>query len=280
MRKLFCLLPLLAGCALVRSAVSSAFERPTISFREARLPHMDFEGAQLDLVFLVTNPNSMGLDLTKANYALQVEGKQVVAGVPQNGLVIPGHGTTEVTFPARVHWAEIAPALEALFARDLVHYKASGQLGIDSPVGPITLPVEHEGTFAAPKMPKFDVGAPQVVSLSLTGARLSLPLKISNLNSFPLPLGGILGNVEIAGAKVGRIALPEQAPVAAGKDSTLLLPLDVNFLSAGAAATQAIRTGVAEVKVDATVNAGGATLPVKVAKTVELQRATSGAAGP
>ena len=276
MRKLLLLLPLLAGCALLRSALSSAFEQPTLTFRDARLPSIDFEGAELDLVFLVTNPNAMGLDLAKASYALQVEGRQVVAGAPKNGLVIPAHGTAEVTFPARFRWNEVAPALEALFAQDQVHYKASGELGVNSPIGVVTLPLEHEGTFAAPKMPKFDIGSPQITGLSLTGARLSVPLKISNLNGFPLPLGGILGDVSIAGSKVGRVAMPSAAPVPAGKETTLLIPLDVSFLSAGAAAAQAIRTGLAEVKIDATLSAAGATLPLKVAKTVELQTPTSG----
>ena len=45
------------------------------------------------------------------------------------------------------------------------------------------------------------------------------------------------------------------------------------------AVAQAIRTGVAEVKIDGILNAGNASIPVKVAKTVELQRAT-GSAGP
>ena len=137
------------------------FERPTLSFKEARLPHVDFRGAELDLVFLVTNPNSVGLDLTRAGYDLEVEGHKVAAGTPKNGLKIPGGATTEVTFPANVQWNEIAPALEALFAMNQVHYKASGELG----VGAVTLPLSHEGTFAAPKMPKIDVGSPQITSL-------------------------------------------------------------------------------------------------------------------
>jgi LEA14-like dessication related protein len=275
MRKLLLLLPLLLGCSLLRQAGSSAFERPTLSFKEARLPEIDFKGAQLDLVFLVTNPNPVGLDLTRASYNLEVEGHKVASGTPKNGLKIPGGGTTEVTFPAKLQWTEIAPALEAVFAMDQVRYKASGELGI----GPVTLPLQHEGTFAAPKMPEVDVGSPQITSISLTGARLSLPLKIANLNGFPLPLGGILGTVDIAGATVGRIALPEAAPVPAKGQSTVTLPLNVSFLQSGAAAAQAIRSGVAEVKIDAILNAAGASIPVKVARTVELQR-TTGSAGP
>jgi LEA14-like dessication related protein len=275
MRKLLVLLPVLFGCSLLQRAGSAAFDRPTLSFKEARLPHVDFQGAELELVFQVTNPNSVGLDLTRASYNLQVEGHQVASGTPKNGLQIPAKGTTEVTFPAKVLWNEIAPALEAVVAMDQIHYKASGELGL----GPVTLPLQHEGTFASPKLPKFDVGAPQVTSLSLTGARLALPLQIENLNAFPLPLGGIVGTVDIAGARVGRIALPEAAPVPSQGKTTVNVPLNVSFLQTGAAAAEAIRTGVAEVKIDALLNAAGAAIPVKVARTVQLQRAT-GSAGP
>jgi len=51
--------------------------------------------------------------------------------------------------------------------------------------------------------------------------------------------------------------------------TTVNVPLNVSFLQTGAAVAQAIRTGVAEVKLDAILNAAGASLPVKVAKTVE-----------
>jgi len=73
--------------------------------------------------------------------------------------------------------------------------------------------------------------------------------------------------------------LPEAAPVPSRGQTTVNVPLNVSFLQTGAAVAQAIRTGVAEVKIDAILNAAGASLPVKVAKTVELQR-VSGSAGP
>lgn len=275
MRKLLLLLPLLFGCSLLQQAGSGAFDRPTLSFKEARLPHIDFQGAELDLVFQVTNPNLVGLDLSRASYNLEVEGHPVASGAPPNGLKIPAGGSAEVTLPAKVLWNDIAPALEAVFALDQIRYKASGELGF----GPVTLPLQHEGTFAGPKMPKFDVGSPKVTSLTLTGARVALPLQIQNLNAFPLPLGGILGTVDIAGARVGRIALSEAPPVPSQGQTTVDVPLDVSFLQTGTAVAEAIRTGVAEVKVDAILNAAGASIPVKVARTVQIQRST-GSAGP
>lgn len=261
-----------AACSLIQQVASSAFQKPSLSFKEARLPRIDFQGAQLDLVFQVTNPNSMGLNLATTKYALQVEGHDVISGSPANGLSIPAGGTAEVTFPAAITWNEIAPAIETLFAKDQVRYRASGEVGVNSPVGVVALPLEHEGTFASPKMPQLSLGSPQIESLSLTSARLSLPLQIGNANGFPLPIAGLLGTVQMAGRNVGQIALKQQAPVPANQQTTLNIPLEVSFLSAGQAVAGAIRSGVAEMKIDATLNAGGVSLPLKLAQTVQLRR--------
>jgi hypothetical protein len=47
----------------------------------------------------------------------------------------------------------------------------------------------------------------------------------------------------------------------------------LSFKEARLPHVQAIHTGVAEVKIDAVLNAAGASIPLKVARTVELQRA-------
>src|SRR2546423_12964875 len=138
MRRRLLLLPFLLGCSLLRQAGSSMFERPTLSFKEARLPHVDFRGAELDLVFLVTNPNSVGLDLTRASYDLEVEGHKVAAGTPKNGLKIPGGATTGGTFPPNVQGDENAPALEALFAMKQVDYKTSGEPRVGAAPPPLS----------------------------------------------------------------------------------------------------------------------------------------------
>lgn len=270
MRKFLCLLPLLCGCSLLGKVASAAFERPKLEFKDAKLDHIDFTGADFTLVYLVTNPNSAGLSLAQTDYALQVENHPLLAGKPQGGLQIPGKGIADVAFPAHVAWNDLAPAVEALFAQQSVHYRASGTLGINTPIGVLALPLEHEGTFAPPHLPQLEIQSPKIVSIGLTGARLSLPLKIGNTNSFALPLGGILGSVEIAGERVGRVALPAQGVVEAGKETIVSLPLDISFLSTGAAVASALKSRVAEVKIDGTLTSGISTLPLHLAQTVNL----------
>lgn len=270
MRKLLFLLPLLCGCSLIGKVASAAFERPKLEFKDAKLGNVDFTGADFTLTYLVTNPNSVGLDLAQADYALRIENHPLLSGKPQGGLKIPGGGSADVAFPAHVAWKDLAPAVEALFAQESVRYQASGTLGINTPVGLIALPLEHEGTFAPPHLPQLEIQSPKIVSIGLTGARLSLPLKIGNRNGFALPLGGILGAVEIAGERVGRVALPAQGAVEAGKETTVSLPLDISFLSVGSAVVTALKSRVAEVKIDGTLTSGTSTLPVHLAQTVTL----------
>ena len=56
-----------------------------------------------------------------------------------------------------------------------MRYKASGELGYR----PVTLPLQHEGTFAAPKLRSSTSRLAAITSVSLTGARIALPLKIA-----------------------------------------------------------------------------------------------------
>lgn len=263
---------LLCGCSLIQQFAGGGFQQPTLQFREARLERVDFIGAELTLIFTVTNPNGVGLSLSSVAYELQIEGRRVVAGAPANGLAIPANSTAEMAFPAGVRWLEIAPALTALFEQDLVHYKASGSIGVDTPVGVITLPVEREGTFPSPRVPKLSLGPPQLVSLSLLGARMNLPLHVQNDNDFPLGVAGVAGEIALAGAPVGRIALPEQPPIPPRAEALLSVPLEIIFLTTGPAVAEAVHSGVAEVSLAVTLSAGGAQLPLRLTQTVQLRK--------
>lgn len=270
MRKLLLLLPLLASCSLLQQAVSSAFERPSLAFRDVKLDHIDFNGADVNLLFDVTNPNSSGIDLDAASYALAIEGHPVATGAPPKGLQVPGKGTSTVTLPAHVVWNQLAPALEAVLSKKTLAYKASGSLGVNSPIGLINLPLEHEGVVEPPHLPGIDLQAPRIVSLHLTGARLALPLKLTNTNAFPLPLGALDGIVEIEGARVGTVALAQPPALQPSGEQTVELPLDVNFLQTGFAVASAVKSGAAHIKLDGTLRSMGASLPLHVDQNVRF----------
>jgi LEA14-like dessication related protein len=272
MRKLALLLPLLVSCSLLQSVASAAFERPSLAFRDVKLEHIDFTGADVNLLFDVTNPNSSGLDLGAASYALAIEGHPVATGTPPKGLQVPGKGTSTVTLPAHVTWDQLAPALEAVLSKKTLAYKASGTIGVNSPIGLINLPLEHEGVIEPPHLPSVSLQPPRIVSLHFTGARLALPLKLTNTNAFPLPLGGVDGTVDIEGARVGRVALAQLPAVGASSEQTIELPLDISFVSAGLAVASALKAGAAHIKLDGTLRSLGASLPLHIDQNVQFSQ--------
>lgn len=269
MRKLILIVPLLAGCAFLQQLLGGAVEKPTLSFKDLKLAHIDLAGADLTLVYQVSNPNSAGIDVAQADYALQIEGKPLVSGKPPNGFRIAARGASDVEFPAHVQWADLVPAVEALFKQDAVKYRASGTLGLNTPIGLVSLPLEHEGTFAPPRMPQLTVLTP-TISASGLNARLTIPVRIGNLNGFPIPIAGLAGAVQIAGRPVGSVALPAQGLIDAGKESTVQIPLEINLITAGTAVAEALRSRSADLAIDGTLSSGAAKLPIHLAQRVSF----------
>jgi LEA14-like dessication related protein len=268
MRHAWILLPLLFGCATLKTLTVS---RPTVSFREARVDRVDFQEAEVTLVYDVQNPNPVDIRLSNVSYALDVDGHPLAAGTPPQGFSFPP-GASQLQFPVKLVWLQVLPAVQALATTDVVHYRASGTAGIETPLGPLVLDLAHEGTIPTPKLPQVAIEAPRLTSLSPLGARLVLPLRVANPNAFAMPLAGLAGEVRIAGEPVAHLALPPQGMVQAHADRTVVAPLDLSFLTAGVAAAKALQSGEADVVIDGSLSLGLATLPLHVSQRVVLQR--------
>src|SRR5688572_1766950 len=77
---------LFAGCAELRKTLRSAFQPPSLTFKNASLAEVSLDSATVKLAFQLNNPNPIGLTLSSVSYSFFVEGKQVVAGRPPDGL--------------------------------------------------------------------------------------------------------------------------------------------------------------------------------------------------
>jgi LEA14-like dessication related protein len=259
----------LCGCSLLQTMAQR--REPTLSFKDASLSDVTLAGATVNLTFTVENPNPVGISLTQSDYKLSVAGRQLVAGKPPAGLQIPASGSADVTLPAQVRFADLGESVVAVLRQNEVPYRAEGQIGVSTPLGIIPLAFAKEGTLPLPRVPSVTVESPRIASLSLTQATLEVPLTLSNANSFPLPLGSVVGDLSIAGSQVGRIASTSLGRLGAGQSRTVAIPVTVHFAQALGAA-QALRDGKARVAVDAQLSSGGASVPVHVERDVDFTR--------
>jgi len=270
-RALLMLLVPLCGCSLLREMSASGFQKPSLSFKDASLSDVTLGGATVNLTFTVQNPNSQGISLAETDYKLFLEGKQVVAGKPPAGLHIAGGGSSDVTLPAQVRFADLAESVADLLKKDEARYRAEGHIGVDTPLGIVPLPFTAEGTLPLPKLPSVSLESPRIASLSLTQATLEVPLTLANPNVFPLPVGAVAGDLSIEGAQVGRLATTEVGRLDARGSRTVAVPVTVRFADAYAAA-RALREGKAHVALDAHLSSGGASVPFHVERDVDFTR--------
>ena len=253
---------LLLAVAVASLATGCAFTKPTLTFKNARATEVDFEGATLQLTFALKNPNPIGFNLDSIRYQLDVEGRHVVSGKPPDGVTVAAQGVSDLVFPARIKFLDIVPTIETLLKKDKASYKASGAVGIRTPIGPIELPLSYAGSFQVPKFPGFQFQPPRLQSISFQGARIVFPVQIQNKNGFPLPLGGVSASFNIAGANVGSVQALTPQFLAASKAQVVEIPLDINFLQAGFAVANAIQSRSAQVQLKGALKSGSMSIPI------------------
>jgi LEA14-like dessication related protein len=259
----------LPGCALLKGLFESTFKKPDLRFKTANLQDVNLGGARLDTVWLLDNPNPMGLSVAHIDYTFFVEDKQVVAGQPRRGLQIPASKQAELTFPAELKFADLASTLGTFLNQDTAKYRAEGTIGLDTPIGIIKLPLKKEGLFEVPKIPAFTLERPRITSMNLTSATLEIPLKLTNKNSYPLPLTGLVGNLSIGGANVGNVTAGQLGLLPPKGTQTVTLPVTVDFTRALQAAN-AIRQGRGKVELTGNLTSGSAQVPVSLGQVLDF----------
>jgi LEA14-like dessication related protein len=231
------------------------------------LENATLASARFNLAFSVENPNPVGLSLAEVKYALSVEDKPVVSGAPPLGLKIPADGTTDLNFPASVNFADLAAALEAFLKKDVASYQAKGELGIATPVGMLRLPLAQDGQLEVPKLPKLEFGSPRIQRLSSEGMTMSMPLTVTNRNSYLLLVEKLSGALQISGAQLANIST-EIGQLEPKGSRQVSLSLAVRSTDAIAAIA---RKGATQVRFTGEVSSGGVSIPLNATQAVNFQ---------
>jgi LEA14-like dessication related protein len=262
----------LSGCAALTEVLQAAFTRPTLTFKSAKLSDVSLDSLTLDTVWLLDNPNAIGISLARADYRLTVEGKQVVAGVPPQGLTLPASGSTELRFPASIKLADVFPLAADLATKDYAQYTVSGTVGVDTPLGVLDFPLSYQGQFEVPKVPKVELQSPRITRLGLQGATVEFPIVITNRNSFALPLQGVTGALKVAGHEVGRVSTPDLGQLEGKGTRVVEVPLDIELWNAASAVAAALQGGSAPVSLEAQLKSGNSSVPIDVSQVLQFLR--------
>ncbi|AKU92913.1 LEA type 2 family protein [Vulgatibacter incomptus] len=252
-----------SGCSLLQMIAGN--KKPDLTFKEVRFAGWSLDQVQLDLVYELDNPYDVPLNLAKVAYQLEVEGRRILSGSPNQGLKIQPRKKQTLVFPAQVHFLDVIPTVTALFTKSSLGYRASGSLGVDSPLGVISLPISKSGLIEVPKLPSLDLAGISVPQKSASGATVALALDVTNHNAFPLPVTGLDYALQLGGSKVGG-GKAQGALVNPGERRRIEIPVGVSLAGASSAVLSLISGKPADVGVTGQLGLGKIATPIDLKK--------------
>lgn len=257
-----CCLALATGCAEVGKLAAAAVDPPRLTFRSVAVRAVDLEGATLGFNYDVENRNSFGLDVARIKYALEVEGTRVTSGEVPGGVKLPARGTAPLTFTTRLRFKDVPGIVQLLGKRDTIAYKLSGDVGVQTPLGVLDVPISHQDHVPLPHVPRFSLEGLRIRSLSLSRLSLEVRVRVANPNPFPLPAGKLDSVLWLGGAQVARADGRALAALSANDSAVVGIPVELDLGAAGRAAGELARGAPVEVRLQGAADVAGMKLPL------------------
>lgn len=250
MKRLPLLLILLTGCEELDPFL------PTVTFDTLAIDAIDFDGAEVDFVFQVENPNPIQVELASFSYGLSLAETPLFDGDNADGFTLEASNASELRLPVALNWQSTWETVQATRGLDDVPFGLQGSFGFDSPAGVLELPYAEQGSFPALRTPKFRLTNLRATRLNLLGgsAELALDLGVDNAHGSTLFFDAFDYGVQVGGRPLASGVL-QTFEVDGDTEGTLSLPIEIDLLTAGTTIWSAITGGGAlDVALDATVD--------------------------
>jgi len=258
----------LGGCALLQTLAGD--KRPELTFREVRFTGWSLDQVHLDVIYELDNPYDIPLSLASVAYDLEVEGRKILSGAPKEGLKIQPRKSQQLVFPASVRFLDVIPTVEALFRKSALGYRASGEIGVQTPVGVIGLPLSKSGDIDVPTLPSIELASVSVPKKSLTQATVEVALDLTNRNDFAIPMAGIDYALRLGGAQVGG-GKSQGKTLRPGERTRIQIPIGVNLVGAGQGVLALVSGKPADVGLEGKLALGGIEAPLDLKKRLTIK---------
>ena len=171
-----------AGCSVVISPWTSSvlwlltgcWGTPSAGLGELSVRELTMEGAEADLRVEIDNPWPVGTTV-QTSWELAVR-DHVVAHGEAAPTELAASGPTSLQVPVAFTWAALWQAAGG--AGEATPYRATLSVTGDTPMGPWTLPIVHEGELPGVRLPTVEALGVRVDELSLARIRVTLLLDL------------------------------------------------------------------------------------------------------
>lgn len=266
----------LTSCAKLGELAKLDQYTPKIAFEKVDLSKADWNGADADFVFRVSNPNPIKVKVASFRYDLDIDGNGFLDGTNADGMQLEAQGDSQLKLPVALKWTELVDTASGLKGKDSVPFTIAGAFGFDTPIGPLEVPYEHSGDLPVLRPPKVRLAGARVAKLDVlkNTARLEVDLGLQNQGANSLTFSGLDYQLSLSGTRVADGLVDTVGAVAGDAEKTVTLPIDLKLLELGTTVVNAIvnkeRIQVG-VKASVDVQTPLGTLPLSIDESGRLQ---------
>jgi LEA14-like dessication related protein len=231
---------------------------PKVKFDKLSVRNISFQEANVDFVFTIDNPNPVSVNLASFSYALGFEEIQLLSGDNADGFSLAASGGSDLSLPVDLVFADAWNTVQATRGEDEIDFGLDGKFGFNIPeLGEVKVPYNAGGAFPALRTPKISLQALRATNVNFLTqtAALELDLGIDNEHASTLFFSGLDYDIKLGGDSVATGIIADLAEVSGAESETVILPINVNLLTAGVTLVNAITgNGDLNVQLAATVD--------------------------
>lgn len=130
------------GCEAREQKAAEALQKCDIGLIDVRIVSLGFTSASLELVFSITNPNSISVTFDRADYDLYGSEKYLGHGFISRKVNIPPSASRTVSSPFEVLYSDVGKVAWDILRGENVSWKITGKAYINTPKGEMEVPLE------------------------------------------------------------------------------------------------------------------------------------------
>ena len=136
----------LVGCA---TAAKALFTQPDVAFRGVGIRSIGVDGADLEVLLNIYNPNGYALGASQLRYRLLVDSLELGAGAIDSGFSVPKRDSAVVRLPVRLGFRALQRLGPQLLRGGEIPYRLMGDVTLKSFAGTFARQFNEAGRFDA-----------------------------------------------------------------------------------------------------------------------------------
>ncbi len=223
---------LLFQCATLQEIAN--IQRPVLKLDDVRLSDLSLNDIDLIFEVKIDNPNPMAINLAGFDYDFLLNGNSFISGQENNNLSIAAKGSSKMSIPLSLKFADIYQTYQSVKNQDSTDYKMACGFIFNLPVlGDTRVPVSKSGKLPLIKIPSLKISSLKLEKLTFTRADLNLILNLKNQNNFSFAVKNLNYNFNVNNQSWASGLSQQSIQIQSKASNEISIPISLNFMEMG-----------------------------------------------